>query len=310
VPAISQSLTALVPEWTAYQIRVESDALVGVATNPHVDRGYGATTNRVNKVVDHVPSTAIALVAGNDVGSTWDGALATLGKDPSTKDLIDGINQAAGLFGGVSDAIGWIGDAGLVVNKTGSEVEGGLVVVPTDPAKATKFFSTLKTFIALGGSSAGLTVRDETYGDATITIVSVDLGSLGSMMGGVSGGATNGLPMPGGTLELAYAVTDEVVVIGSSPAFVKHVLDTDAGSSLASTPGFDAAIGRVGKDVTGLTYLDIAAVRTIAEGSMSADKLANYTTNVKPFLEPFVAFAATSKVGGDLDTLTTVITIK
>ena len=66
VPAISSTVTALLPDWMAYQLRVESDALLATATNPHVDRGYGTTTNRANKVVDHVPSTALALVAGND----------------------------------------------------------------------------------------------------------------------------------------------------------------------------------------------------------------------------------------------------
>jgi Protein of unknown function (DUF3352) len=309
-PAIGASVTALIPDWTAYRLRVEPDALVGVATNPHVDRGYGATTNRTNKVVDHVPSSAMALVAGNDVGSTWVGALDALRSETQLKDLIDGIDQATGIFGGVSDTIGWIGDAGVVVEGTGSEVAGGVVIVPTDPAKASKFFTTLKTFIALGGGSAGLTVHDQAYGDATITVVSIDLRTLGALAGAASGGAADGLTLPSGTVDLAYTVTDDVVVIGSSPAFVEHVLDTNASNSIASTPGFDAAVGRVGKDVTGLTYLDIAAVRTFAEGRLSGDELAKYKTDVQPFLEPFETFAATSTVGGEFDTFTTVITVK
>ncbi len=88
------------------------------------------------------------------------------------------------------------------------------------------------------------------------------------------------------------------------------MLDTDAGNSLASDAGFKSAVGRVGDEVTGLTYLDITALRTLAEGQMSGDELAKYKTDVQPFLEPFDAFAATSEVGGDLDTTTTVITVK
>jgi Protein of unknown function (DUF3352) len=309
-PSVGEFLTAPVPDWVALSLRVEPDALVGQATNPHVDRGFGATTNRVNQVVDHVPASAIALIAGNDVGATWEGLLGELGKDESMKDVVDGINEAAGVFGGPSEAIGWIGDAGLVVNSTGSEHEGGLVIVPTDPAKANKFFTTLKSFIALGGSSAGLTVRDEAYGDATITIVSIDLTKVGALAGGMTGGAASGLPIPGGTLDLAYSVTDDVVVIGSSPEFVKHVLDTDAGNSLASDESFKSAVGRVGNEVTGLTYLDITAMRTLAESQMTGDELAAYKTDVQPFLEPFDAFAATTTVGGELDTTTTVITVK
>ncbi len=314
IEVFGKSLTDLVPDWIAFDLRIEPDALVGTANTPHVDRPFGPTTGPVDKVVDHVPSSAIALIAGNDVGSTLEGAFAELGKDPTTKDMVDGIDGIAGVFGGVPDAVGWIGDAGLVIDQAGSELEGGLVIVPTDPAKATKFFTTLKSFIALGGSTAGLTVRDEAYGDATITIVSVDLDSVGAMAGamtgGAPGGATDGMSLPTGTLELAYSVTDDVVVIGSSPAFVKRVLDTEAGTSLASNPTFTDAVGRVGTDATGLTYLDIASMRALAEGQMSGEELAKYKSDVQPFLEPFEAFAATSTVGGDLDTMTSVITVK
>jgi len=313
VPAISDSLKALVPDWTAYSLRVESDALISQATNPHVDRGYGATTYRTNQVVDHVPSTAIALVAGNDVGSTWTGAFDKLKTEPSLKDQLGGIDQALGVFGGASEAIGWIGDAGVVVDQTGTDLSGGLVIVPTDSAKATKFFTTLKSFITLGGASAGLTVKDEAYGDATITVVSIDVSKLGSLAGGLMGGTNGGVsatPLPAGTVDLAYAVTDKVVVLGSSTAFVKHVLDTTTATSIASNDSFKNAVGHVGTDVTGLTYLDIAAARTLAEGHMTGDQLTKYKTDVQPFLEPFDAFAASSTVGGTYDTLTTVITVK
>ena len=163
-------------------------------------------------------------------------------------------------------------------------------------------------------SSSRISKPSGTATSTAITIVSVDLDSLGAMAGamtgGASGGATDGMSLPTGKLELAYAVTDEVVVIGSSPAFVKRVLDTDAGTSLASDATFTDAVGRLGTDATGLTYLDIASMRVLAEGQMSGDELAKYKTDVQPFLEPFEAFAATSTVGADLDTMSSVITVK
>ena len=59
-----------------------------------------------------------------------------------------------------------------------------------------------------------------------------------------------------------------------------------------------------------MTFVDIEAIRTTIEASLTGDELAEYTTDVQPFLEPFVALASTSTVGGDLDTLTTIITVK
>ena len=310
LPAVSDTVTDLLPDWTAYQLRVESDALLGVATNPHVDRGFGATTNRVNQVIDHVPATAAVLVAGNEVGATWQGAIEKLGDQAGLKDALGAIEGATGLFGGMDEILGWIGDAGFVVDPTGTDVEMGFVIVPTDPDKASNLFGTLKTFISLGGGAVGLSVTDEAYGDTTITTVSVDLAKLGGVAGGLSGGATDGLGIPAGTFELSFAVDGDVVVIGNGTAFVKHVLETDAGTSLDSDAAFSDAVGKIGRDATGVTFVDIEAIRTTIEATLTGDDLAEYTTDVQPFLEPFVALASTSTVGSDLDTLTTIITVK
>jgi hypothetical protein len=310
VPAVADTLKDLLPEWAAYQLRVESDALLATATNPHVDRGFGATTNRVNQVVEHVPSTAVALVAGNEVGATWLGALEKLGQDESVKGALDMIDGVTGVFGGMDEVLGWIGDAGFVVNTTGSEVEAGFIVVATDPDQASNLFNTLKTFISLGGGTIGLSSSEESYGDTTITTVSVDLAKVGAMAGGLSGGAVDGLGIPEGTFTFSFAVSDGVVVIGSGPAFVKHVLDTEPGTSLSSDQAYDDSVGQIGEDATGVTFVDIEAIRTTFETAMSSDELTEYTTDVQPFLEPFVALGSTTTVGGDLDTFTTIITVK
>ena len=199
----------------------------------------------------------------------------------------------------------------FVVNVTGSEAEEGFVIVSADPDKASNLFGTLKTFISLGGGTVGLSVRDEAYGGTTITTVTVDLTKLGGVAGGLSGGAIDGLPIPEGSVEFSFAVADDVVVIGTGPGFVKHVLDTDSGTSLDTNQAFTDAVGRIGRDATGVTFVDIASIRTAIEGTLSRNgALTDYTTDVQPFLEPFVAMAATSTVGADLDTLTTIITVK
>ena len=47
-------------------------------------------------------------------------------------------------------------------------------------------------------------------------------------------------------VEIAYAVTDQVVVIGSGPGFVKHVLDTTKDTSLASNDRYKSLADRAG----------------------------------------------------------------
>ena len=100
------------------------------------------------------------------------------------------------------------------------------------------------TMAALSGL-AGVTFSDEDYNGTTITVASVDIGSL---VGAATG--SGALPEVGGSpvdkVELAWAVTDDVVVLGAGPEFVKHVLDTTDGTSLASNDRYESLLARVG----------------------------------------------------------------
>ncbi|HEY4633457.1 MAG TPA: hypothetical protein VIH00_06015, partial [Candidatus Limnocylindrales bacterium] len=203
-----------------------------------------------------------------------------------------------------------------VIARTGDTVEGGLIVIPTDAAKGQQLLTTLRSFVTLGGAQAGISVTDEDYKGTTITVVNLgDVGALLGMAGAnglvpVPGG---GAGMPGGDINIAWAATDDVVVVGSGPDFVKHVLDAGAGTSLADDDRFKSLVARVGSEHTGLSFIDIAGVRELVEASMAdasaADK-AEYEESVKPFLTPFDAFVAASETGNDLEEQHAVVTVK
>src|SRR4029079_3650036 len=100
-------------------------------------------------------------------------------------------------------------------------------------------------------------------------ITIVDLGDI-SKLSGAGGGDMQVLPMPTGHVQIAYAVTDQVVVIGSGPGFVKHVLDTTTGTSLASNDDYKKLVDRVGP-TTGTVFVDITAIREAIEKVVSAN---------------------------------------
>jgi hypothetical protein len=315
---LTSSMTALAPEWIAAGFRVENDALVTDAVLPHNAKAPGPDANHTNGVASWAPPSTIALAAANDYGATLQETIALYREDPSLKDAFAGVDQAAGMLGGLDAALSWIGDAGVVVNEDGTDIEGGLVIIPTDSASATQFLTTVRSFATLGGAAAGITVRDEPYAGTTITVI--DLGSPKDLVGlaGALGGTAlptdpASLPLPTGDIELSYAVTDKVVVIGSGPDFVKSVLDTDAGPSLADDERFASLLSRVGKEHTGVTFVDIAAIRGLVEGMMASipgiDR-SEYDESIQPFLAPFDAVIGANSVGTEVDTSRFVVTVK
>ncbi|MFP5343696.1 MAG: DUF3352 domain-containing protein [Candidatus Limnocylindria bacterium] len=305
---MSEQLLAMIPDWMAFRLRVEGDALAMDSVAPHVEGMPGPDADRANGVAAYAPPTTVMLAAGNDAGATILDTLDLYGSDPSMSDGMAELEQALAIIGGLDGAVGWMGDTGVVVSRAGDSLEGGIVSVPTDAAEAERFLTTIRSLLAIGGGQAGIEVREEAYAGTTITIVDLgsasDLLGLAGMLGGMplDPGSTDGLPE--GSIELSYAATDGVVVIGSGPGFVKAVLDAGAGDSLADGARYRDLVASAGAEHTGVSFIDIAAIRALAEGLLaeaSAEERAEYEESVKPFLEPLDALVAVSTLGGATD---------
>jgi hypothetical protein len=307
---ISDTILKAVPEWTAYWLRFEKDTLVMEASAPRPESATGPTENRSSTIVEHVPSAALFAATNHDLGKSLKETLDLYKADPASKPVIDQLNQALDLVGGPDAAFGWARDSAIVIDAASGSPEGGLIVEANDPDAAKKLFTTLRTFIALGGDQVGATVKDETYNGTTITIVSLDTAKLS----GMAGGSAAALPVPTGNVEIAYAVTDKVVVIGSGANFVKAVLDTTPSTSLASNESYKTLADRAGTG-TGGAYVDLEGVRGLIEkaavdGKADAAELKKYETDIKPFLVPFDAMFAAGSIDGDLTRSVIYITVK
>jgi hypothetical protein len=91
------------------------------------------------------------------------------------------------------------------------------------------------------------------------------------------------------------------------------VLDAGPGPSLADDGRYQAAVGRVGNEHASVSYVDLAAVRTLIEAHLdeaTAEERAEYEESIQPFLAPFDTFAAAMVVGGDVDETHAVVTVK
>ena len=295
----------LIPAWVVVRLQARGDAIAFEAVAPSVPTKVNRQ-NRVSKLAPHLPSTTIVIVDAHDYGPALLELIDIYRNNPSTKEAFKQADQAASLIGGFDALLGWMEDAGIVITRDGSSVNGGLVFTASDRAAGERLLTTLRSFAILGGGQSGITVRDEKDGDTTITII--DLGDLKDL-GAAAGAGT--LPPIEGHAQIAYASTADLIVVGVGDTFVKSVLDTKPGSSLADDSRFKSLIGRVGESNVGDAFVDITAVRELVE-SIAAKQPAYgaYLTDYKPYLVPLDAYIQATVIDGALDRSTGVVVTK
>jgi hypothetical protein len=301
--SIDDALLGLVPTWFASQMRFENDAIVSESSYPSVDFGFDAK-NKASTLAGHAPPSALFYAESHDIGAAQKAFLDKLRAIPELSSTFGQIDQSAGLIGGLDGLFGWWGDTAVVIGPdTAGSLSGGLLIAPTDAAAAKKTFETLRSFIVLGGGQAGIKLRDEKHGDATVTII--DFSAAMASSGGVP---------PGVKAEIAYTVTDDIVVLGYGQSFVNAVLDAGPGPSLADDARFKGLLDRVGKENLGLTFVDVQGIRglvePLAKGLVKADEWAFYEKEILPYLSHLDALVSSARVDGDIDRLPMAFTVK
>jgi hypothetical protein len=301
---LDETIVGMVPAWGATTARFENDALVMKTAGPSWSVGADVA-NRASNVLGHVPAGTIAYVEAHDLGPTIKALVEKFRALPETKPAFDQMDQALSLLGGFDSVVTWWGDAAFVVSPVADGTIGaGLVIKPSDPAAAQRLFSVLDGFLAIGGSSQGLTTRSEEHNGTKVTILDLS---------GAPGMNRRNLP-PGYKAEVAWATNADITVVGYGQAFVNAVLDAGPGASLADDARFKALLGRVGANNISAGYVDIAGIRALveplAQSMAPADKWAEYTTEIKPYLEHLDALIQAVRKDQGLDIGTGALTVR
>ncbi|HET7472768.1 MAG TPA: DUF3352 domain-containing protein [Candidatus Limnocylindrales bacterium] len=289
---LDETVLGMLPAWFANSGRFENDAFVTTSVGPAGKVGYD-TSNRPDQIVGHIPASTLLVASEHDAGPTLSAMIAKFRPLPEAKPFFDQFDRALSLLGGFDAVAGWWGDTAIVVSKLNDgTIGGGLVVKPRDAAAADRLFTALNGFVALGGSSAGATVRTADHNGTKVTVV--DFSAAGS----------SGLP-PGYKPEIAWATNADIAVVGYGETFVNAVLDSGAGHSLADDARFKGLLERAGSDNIALTFVDIKALRTLleplAQASAPAEAWDQYTKRIQPYLAPIDALIATGRKDGSND---------
>ncbi len=298
-------LLSNIPAWTAGQVRAESDHLLVETTMPRPDIAP-APGNHVSTLAPLVPSSTVAIVETHSLGALATSVLDSLTSQAAPLDLrnqVNALKTAIAGFGGLD----WLGDAAVVVTKNGSTYDGGVVVQTTDAKTANDKLALVRTLLAASGGS-GITSSDETYKGVTITTLHTGGGT--AQAPGIS--ATPGLPDTTGMMldgSISFAAKEGLIIAGADTAFVKSVIDTSSGNSLASSETYKTALAAAGNSNAGSAYVDIPIILAGVVADMPSSDAASFNTDVKPYLD-HVGGAAFANIDGSTITVRFIVMAK
>lgn len=287
------------PAWVAVSVRAESDSLAATVALPDTNLAPVAA-NHTSVLANRLPGDTVAAGELHDVATLvatlttgLRGAPATPGASGSPGAGAGGetsqLDQALQALGGLDALVGWMGDATVAAVPSDGPlpVAAGIVVQAKDAAGADAKLTQLKNLVALAGATLGITTSEEIYGGTAITVI--DLGSAAGAIGGPMASTLAG--------RIAIAQQGDLVIVGLGDEFVKAVLDTRPGASLADRDTYRTAIEKAGAANTGQLFVDLQAVLDLATKRLPADELRHYQDDIRPYLAPFRAFAASGSAG-------------
>jgi hypothetical protein len=286
---------AAVPDWASGSMRADTDLLVFTGTAPTVG-DPPATKASASAIASHLPATTRVAVEVRDFGPAVVAGIDMLKQqlscDPSTAEMVDQVEQALSAIGGAEALVGWADDTAVAVSFDGGTFNGGLAATVTDEAAAGRAIDQVQALLALAGAGSGITVRQEAYGEGTLLVIQLP----------------SDVELAAGEFPpIAVTAQGGIFALGTLD-FVKAVVDTEAGSSLASSDAYERAIAAAGGDGVADVYVDITGLRQSIETLMPAAEKTRYETEIKPFLVPFEAFAAVAEAPGATTVTRAVIT--
>jgi hypothetical protein len=231
--------------WVAGSVRAESDHIV---VEVAVSGSNKATSpdNRESTMARGLPASTIAVLEVHSVGAVYTRAFDLLAGSgtPEQKDMAKQIGKTLDSFGGIA----WLGDADFVLTRSGASYSGGLVVRTPDAGTAAGKKTMLTNLLSLasaglGGQTDGmkLSVSEETYKGTPISVYTIGNGSLDGF-------------------RFSIAARDDLLFAGMDDTFVKQMLDTTPGASLADQDRFRDVMSKAGASNSGFGYLDVASI--------------------------------------------------
>ncbi len=150
----------------------------------------------------------------------------------------------------------------------------------------------VNNLVTLAGGSLGITSRGENYKGVEITLINIPPSQTG-----------------GTPVEIALAAKDDHIVAGYTDAFVKAVIDTTSGNSLASQADYAAVMSAVGSSNAMSSYVNVPALMDQLGPALFSASPSQWSLDYKPYFD-HVGGIGSAVVDGNTVILRFVVTAK
>jgi hypothetical protein len=270
--ALRQALQSF-PERLAGSARIESDRIV-LDARSDPPQGAARPNPRESTLASRVPASSMIFVETPDVGQGVARFITQLKQDRAVRNAAPQLEQMELMLGNKLESyFDWLGDVAIVAEVKDRVPSGGLVGTVANEEAARQRLGQLAELARLAGAQAGgqVAVRSEQRAGTTVTTIAI---------------ATPRTGQPGRDVELSYAFKGGLFVLGLRD-YVLRILDLPSSETLAQSARFRDAVSAAGGPRTaGVTYVDLAALRSAAEAQLAPDDRTRYEREYKPYLEP------------------------
>jgi hypothetical protein len=288
--AIAAAFKAM-PDAGAASLSFEADAIrMDFVSGPLPD---GAPTTALGgDLAAEVPDDTLVFLeapaVGDAIGQFVETVKASAGADPTTAVILEQLAEVESTLGvKLEDYFDWAGGMALAAGRDGNDPWGGVLVQVNDAAGAAQRVGQLDAFIALASADAasGISITHPAASGVTFTSVRVAVPFEA------------GLPVA--DLVFEYALSDDRLLLGVGDSFIGRVLGVAADDSLATSDTYGRALAAVGGDAKhGFVFVDLGAIRTWVESTLSPEEKAAYDLDVGPNLAPLDYIAMGSRLDG------------
>lgn len=241
-----------------------TDAGLAIDTAGAPPTGSFAVENEDRGLASSIPGDALYFAEGGNIGPALVEIIGAVKEAASAEpEAAEAVATAEAALGAdLEELVAWVDDGALAAGWDGTEVYGGVVLVPSDVAAAERRLDQLATFARLAAidPTTGVSVVDEEIEGAAVTTIAWEDPEMG-------GGMVMGMPTG---ISLQYALTDDDrVLVGVGERFVGLVLGLDAADSLAAQPRFADAVAELGgSEHAGVGWMDLAGIVEAAETAL------------------------------------------